>query len=96
LLGVFFYREDGGDIFLQNVGCLSTDYPAPISERIELLRYPPVHVLLFRIVEATDRPTAATEDTPLNLAVYITFAESFTNYWKCEREGAKNICTYQA
>jgi hypothetical protein len=28
LLGLFFNPEDGGNIFLQNVGGLSTDYTA--------------------------------------------------------------------
>jgi hypothetical protein len=28
LLGIFFYPEDGGDMFLRNVGLLSTDYTA--------------------------------------------------------------------
>jgi hypothetical protein len=28
LLRLFFDPEDGGEIFLRNVGCLSTDYTA--------------------------------------------------------------------
>jgi hypothetical protein len=28
LLGIFFDPEDGGDMFLQNVGCPSMDYTA--------------------------------------------------------------------
>jgi hypothetical protein len=33
LLGLLLNPEDGGDIFLQNVGCLSTDYTALYPKR---------------------------------------------------------------
>jgi hypothetical protein len=33
LLGLFFYPEDGGDIFTLNIGCLPTDYTALYSRR---------------------------------------------------------------
>jgi hypothetical protein len=33
LLGLFLHPEDGGDMFLQNVGWLSTDYTALYSKR---------------------------------------------------------------
>jgi hypothetical protein len=33
LLNYFFYPEDGGDIFLRNVGCNSTDYTALYPRR---------------------------------------------------------------
>jgi hypothetical protein len=39
-LGLFFYPEDGGDTFLQNVNWLSTDYTI-ISQKIKLARYKP-------------------------------------------------------
>jgi hypothetical protein len=29
----FFYPEDGGDMFLRNVGCISTDYTASHPRR---------------------------------------------------------------
>jgi hypothetical protein len=32
-LGLFFYPEDGGDMFLRNVGWLSTDYTALYPRR---------------------------------------------------------------
>jgi hypothetical protein len=35
LLGLFFDPANGADMFLQNVGCLSTDYIV-ISQKIEL------------------------------------------------------------
>jgi hypothetical protein len=35
-LGIFFHPEDGGYMFLRNVGWLSTDYTALYPERKEL------------------------------------------------------------
>jgi hypothetical protein len=36
LLGLFFDLEDGGDMFVRNVGWLSTDFPSVIPQKIEL------------------------------------------------------------
>jgi hypothetical protein len=36
LFGIFFDPEDAGDIFLRNVGCLSTDHTALVSRKIPL------------------------------------------------------------
>jgi hypothetical protein len=36
LLGILFDIKDGGDMFLRNVGLLSTDYTELYSETIEL------------------------------------------------------------
>jgi hypothetical protein len=33
LLGLFFYTENGGDMFLRNIGWLSTDYTALYPRR---------------------------------------------------------------
>jgi hypothetical protein len=38
LLGLFFDPEDGGDMFLRNVGLLSADYNGPISQKLVLSR----------------------------------------------------------
>jgi hypothetical protein len=36
LLGLFFDPEDGGDMFLRNVGSLSTDHTALYPQKIVL------------------------------------------------------------
>jgi hypothetical protein len=39
MLGLFSDPEDGGDMFLQIVGWLSTDYITYITEDVELFEY---------------------------------------------------------
>jgi hypothetical protein len=48
LLGLFFDPEDGGNMFIQNVGSLSTDYSV-ISKKMEIFKVKIFQQLLVKV-----------------------------------------------
>jgi hypothetical protein len=72
LLKIFFDPEDGGDMFLRNVGCISTDYTAShprrwYSSNPDLLESKASHpIIRLYIVWPTDRAVKQTTNENKN------------------------------
>jgi hypothetical protein len=94
LLSLYFDPEDGGDMFLRNVGCLSTDYTA-LYPRRWCSSYNEVHASAWLIIRTRTRSSEILSGQKRTLANETETEPNFPSYALLWCASCVRFCCFQ-